>query len=865
MRNLFQYVGLRHLRMKPIRTILTTVGVALGISLFIGIEIINRSTLASFKESIDAVAGKTTLSVSAGEAGFPEDRLEIIEKAPGVKHAVPMVNARAYFSGNTDSTETLVILGVDLLREQSVRTYKTSDEQVIDDPLVFLNQPDSIIITHAFARQHGLKLDSTFELATAHGSRKFTVRGMLSPEGPAKAYGGAIALMDIDGARVTFGKENKLDRVDIVTRDGEDVDQVAQKLSSLLGPGYLVERPESQNEAMSRMVKTYQTMLTFFSSLALLVGLFLVTNSVNIAVAERKREIGTLRALGATRVSILALFLSEAVAMGAVGAFIGAWIGRGIASAMVGMVTGSMSSQYLTRIEVSHLMFGPGEVLRAVLLGAGAAFLAALWPSFRATMIQPLEAMRQRELGEDAAQRGFYRYMPWIGAGLLGFMAITTLLGLPARYGAVDGVDQACSMIGAALLGPWMVASFIKLFRPLVLKFGGTVTRLAQDNLLRSPQRTGSNVMSLMVGLILVIMIAVVNASFSQTLNDWFNRVLRADLLISSTGQIISYQTQPIHEDLGLELARIPGVEAGPDRSAYGLRFIHIPYEGHSLGLKAWDEPDPSLHYSTLDVQDRPVADAGRELFHSNVPTVLVSENFVLHFHKKTGDTIQLDTPTGRIDFKIVGVVVDFASPEGILYMDRVNYKKFWRDSLVSVFGVQLARGADLETVRREIDRRFGKSKNLMVVSNTEIKAQLLNTIDKSFGYTRAIEAAALIVGLLGLLNTLLISVMERMRELGMLRAVGMSRSQLSRMILLEAFIQGGFGALAAVILGSMITYLWITHSLAHILGWLIQFHFPWLSIITTVLVGTGVALIAGYFPARRASNLEIREALEYE
>ena len=851
--------------MKPIRTILTTVGVSLGIALFIAIEIINRSTLSSFKESIDAVAGKAKLSVSAGEAGFPEEKLDVVSVVPGVTHAVPMIETRAYFAGNKDSSETLNILGVDLLREQSVRTYKTSDEQIIDDPLVFLNQPDSIIITHAFAKQHGLKIDDKFDLATAHGMKTFTVRGMLSPEGPAKAYGGAIAIMDVDGARVTFGKENKLDRIDVVTREGEDVDQVAERIRQKLGPGYSVERPETQNENMERLVKTYQVMLTFFSSLALLVGLFLITNSVSIAVAERRREIGTLRALGATRFGILALFLSEAVAMGMIGAFAGAWMGRALASVMVGMVTRSMSSQYLTRIEVAKLLFGPGEIARAVALGGAAAFIAALWPALKATTIHPLEAMRSREVGEEASRRGMYRFAPWIGVGMLGFMAVTTILGLSVRYPLVDSFDQFCAMFGSALLGPAFVGALIRAFRPAVIKSGGTIARLAQDNLLRNPRRTGSNVMSLMVGLILVIMIAVVNVSFRLTLLSWFDRTLRADLLVSSSGRMISYQTQPLHEDLGRELAEIPGVKHSALGGAYGLRFVHVQYGDKQLGLKAFDEPDPAIHYSTYDVQDRPAEVAGHELFHSADPVAFVSENFVLHFHKKTGDQIVIDTPSGRTSFRIVGTVVDFASPEGIIYLDRKLYKKLWRDPLVNIFGVELEQGVNAEKVRHEIDSRLGRAKNLVVVSNMELKDQLVAAVDQSFGYTRAIEAAALLVGLLGLLNTLLISVMERMRELGMLRAVGMSRGQLKRMILQEALVQGGFGAIAAVVLGSLISYLWITHSLAHVLGWMIQFHFPWLAAAGTVLVGTAVALIAGFFPARRASNLEIRDALEYE
>jgi putative ABC transport system permease protein len=243
----------------------------------------------------------------------------------------------------------------------------------------------------------------------------------------------------------------------------------------------------------------------------------------------------------------------------------------------------------------------------------------------------------------------------------------------------------------------------------------------------------------------------------------------------------------------------------------------------------------------------------------------MVSENFRLHFGKKTGDTLELESPTGLVRARIVGVLVDFASPEGVVYMARDSYKRLWRDPLVSAFGIQLQPGFTEDQVRGEIDRRFGRARNLIVVSNAEIKRQMVEVIDQSFTYTRAIEGAALLVGLLGLLNTLLVSVMERMRELGMLRAVGMSRGQMSRMILQEALMQGFFGAAAAVALGVFVAYLWITHSLAYVFGWMIHFYFPWTSVFATLALGTGVAALAGVLPARRASRVEIREALEYE
>ena len=197
--------------------------------------------------------------------------------------------------------------------------------------------------------------------------------------------------------------------------------------------------------------------------------------------------------------------------------------------------------------------------------------------------------------------------------------------------------------------------------------------------------------------------------------------------------------------------------------------------------------------------------------------------------------------------------------------MNRKFYKKYWKDSLVTAFVLNIVDGANLEQVRSEIDRRVGKKWNLVTISNAEFKQQMQQAIERTFAYTKAIEFIALLVGLLGLLNTLLISVMERTRELGMLRAVGATRQQISIMIMIEAVFQGFFGAIVAILLGSYVGKLFVEYSLSSSLGWIVQFHFPRSSIFSTLVTGVIVAVIAGILPSKRASQLNIREALDYE
>jgi putative ABC transport system permease protein len=866
MLNLLRFIGIRNLRRKPLRTFLTTLGVCLGIALFVAVQIINRSTRSSFDENFQSIAGKASLVVTAGEAGLPEDRIEVVARTAGVRQAVPLVEGRTYLLSADGSTETLHVLGIDLLKEQSIRSYRTADDHLIDDPLIFLNQPDSIIITRALAQRRSLGLERSLDLLTSRKTARFVVRGVLSADGPALAYGGALAIMDIDAARLTFGKEGRVDRIDVIVDDGASVDAVAARLRTTLRGGYQVERPSDQSAAMARMVESYQLMMSFFSTLALVVGLFLVVSSANVSVVERRRELGILRALGAARTGILALFLGEAAILGGIGGFFGVWLGRGLAALMLPGALHGLSAQIFTKIAVHRLQFGARDVLQAILVGAVASTAAALWPAHTATRIQPVEAMRNQEVGANAgAARGSYTFR--IGGGLLLWLLVSSAFTRGTPHPALDNLNQISAIVGAALIGPSLVLLLVRLLQRIVAAVGANlmIFRLAGDNLLRNPRRTAGNVMTLMIGLVLVMIIASVAGSVETTMVGWMGRILHADLFVSSSASMASVDVQPLHEDFGKDLALVPGVRVTNGRGAYAIRFVHVQYQGQQLGLKAFDEPSPSTGLAIFDVLDRPAAAAARDLFSSRHPTVMVSESFVRHFKKKTGDTIELETPSGPLRAEIVGVMVDFVSNVGVFYLNRSLYKQHWSDPLVSGFGLELEPGADPDAVRRDIDRLYGRQMKLVIASSAELKAELLGMIRKGFANTDAIELAALVVGLTGMLNTLLISVMERRREIGMLRAIGMSRRQVTRMILGEAMIQGGLGAVVAVAMGTWIASLWIRTSLTSILGLKVDFHFPRESIVTTVLIGLLVAAMAGLYPSRRAARIQIKEALDYD
>jgi putative ABC transport system permease protein len=370
------------------------------------------------------------------------------------------------------------------------------------------------------------------------------------------------------------------------------------------------------------------------------------------------------------------------------------------------------------------------------------------------------------------------------------------------------------------------------------------------------------DVLSLMIGLMLVIIMSIIQHSFKTSIGDWNDRTLRSDLWVSSIGRVLTVDVQPLAETLGAEIDRISGVDVIDDKGARGFRIVHHTYAGKQIVLKALEPQHPRVGNAWFDVIDRPVADAARALFDAKRPAVMVSQNFATHFGKRLGDTLELDTPSGKHSFEIVGTAVDYGSPEGVLYMSREVYKERWRDPLVTGFAVEVAPGFTHEGVKASIDAKLGE-RGLVATMNRELRAQFDEVMDESFGYTKAIELAALGVGLLGLLTTLLMSIFDRMREMGMLRAIGMSRRQLVAMVACEATLLGLFGGAVAALLGAYIAKLWVVSSLATSLGWIVRVHVPYLALVTTLATGLFVGVIAGLLCARRVATLDIRVALE--
>src|SRR5688572_29677011 len=392
---LLRLISWPYFRKHVLRTVLTTAGIVLGVAVFVGMHTANRTVLQGFAQTVDRIAGKTQLQVTAGESGFGEDVLETVQSASTVRVAVPIIEV--VVESNIKGEGNLLVLGVDMTGDRSLRDYdlESDADAGIDDPLIFLAQPDSIILSKELAGRHNIGVGSQLPLGTVDGRRTFTVRGIIQSSGLASAFGGNIAVMDIYAAQHMFGRGRTFDRIDVALKDDATLADAEREIGALVGAGFDVQPPSGRGQQFESMLASYSLMLSISSAFALFIGMFIIYNSFSIAVTERRSEIGILRAIGATQGQIRWLFLGESAAIGVIGSLAGLAVGllmaRGIAFG-IGALIGDV---YRIGQSVEEVVVSPTLLVLSFGIGVVTSLVAAALPARSAARLDPIQALQK--------------------------------------------------------------------------------------------------------------------------------------------------------------------------------------------------------------------------------------------------------------------------------------------------------------------------------------------------------------------------------------------------------------------------------------------------------------------------------------
>jgi len=847
---------LRNFREEPVRSFLTAVGVALGVALVVSVQVANHAALESFRDSIDRVAGRATLAVTSHGSDFDENLLATLAPTRGFGQMFPVVEGRLALAAAPK--ESLLLLGVDLMRDRQVRTIQvTGPDGRAPGRAEFLENlahPDRLFLPQSFAQAHGLKAGDRADFIANGRVVSLQVAGLLSGDGVGGAYAGQLAVMDIAAAQHQLGLEGRLTRIEWIPRHEGDQENLAQAIRKNLPTDVELEAPAARNDQVDKMLKAFRANLTALSLVSLLVGAFLAYNSMSIAVLRRVREIGTLRTLGVTATQVRRLLLAESSILAGVGTLSGLYLGKAAGWAVTRAVGTTISNLYLPTPLGDRIPASAGEWVWA-LAGFLLIVLSTVPVARAASRVAPGLAVRAGS-GEAGFQRQAW---VWAGVGAGLWVAAALLARLPAIGGLPWGgyASAFCLLTGAAALTPIFLWVTQRAAKPVFERLFPVEAVMASRNLLSGLNRSSLAVGALVMGAALMVSVGIMVGSFRSTVELWIGQTLKADLYVRSGPPSARFESfldpEVVEKAKGLD--SVAAVDA--------FRGFDYDYQGDQVLVGSGDSK-VLAEYGRLLFTD------GREskLVLERLPgrlAAVASEPLANRFHLKVGDFFPLRTPSGEVPLEIAGIYYDYANERGTLVMDRGTYLSLYHDPRVNNLAIYLKPGVGAETGRQALMAALGSSEQLFIRSNGELRREVLKIFDQTFAITGAMELIALVVAVLGILATLTALIIERSTEIAILRYVGATRFQVQAMVVWEAGLLGSLGCALGAGVGGVLALLLIKVINLQSFGWTIRLMLPWSFLVSSLgLVGMAT-LLAGFYPARVASRMATQRAVSEE
>jgi putative ABC transport system permease protein len=852
-------------RSAPGRVASTVVAVALGVALASGILLVAEELPAALEASVEAVVGRADLQVVARSgAGLDEALLPRIAAVPGVAVAAPVVTVPSFF--DDDTSEQVTIWGVDLLNESALRLYGMAPggggggRVDLDDPLVFASRPDSAIAPPGLLERRGLRKGDAVRLATPAGARSLVVRGVFSGEDSRRNRSTGILVMDVYSAQLLFDMAGRFTHVDVLLEPGASHAAVRDRIASVLAGAASVVAAGAHNTTARSMLEGARLIIRAMSLSGILLAALLTYNRLSTIFFARRWEVGVSRALGASpRVATLEL-LKEALLVGTIGALVGTAAAWGIAYAMEGVVSRVAEVVMSVAMPELHVGLRPGALAFGALLGILATVAGALSPARQAGRAPVASVLRGRGLDAttplDAA--GVHRSSSrrWAVPVVLA-TACAILLWVESRTHAAAGgfAAIALAIFAVASLARPLLELLVGPWTPVMARLAGPVGRIAMRDLARSAQRSAGSVRLIAVGLGIVLWFQMLATSFETSNARLMAGSRHADLIVASAYDVGS-ETALLSETILDELRRIPGVAAvGGERGLFGADFGLSAFDAAQLRdprLTAWTAARPISEEALAHVA------AGR--------AVLVTPGFSVHHGVGVGDDVVLPSPTGPVRLPVAGLATaSVYSNKGDVLIAREAYRRSWRDSAITRAHLALEPGHAVAEVRGRILRALGERHRLRLLTKDELVDHYKGVVRDAAALLHPMSLIAGVVVVLGIADALLATVLDRTRELGMMRALGASPQTVGRFVLVQAVVLCTLGALLAPLLALALGFALLDVTSISVIGWPVETAIAPGAAVLVLAAALAAALAGAALPAWRATRIAPADALRAE
>ncbi len=852
---------LRSLWARPSRTILTLSAIVLGVAVILAISITNLSTLDAITTLFSEASGKAHLVITsqdAGEGGFPEIALRRIVTMPDVGTTVPSVQAQTSLSTEGSSPMDisffgavaggLTLYGIDPALDVEAREYKLTDGRFLSADL----DARHVVLVEDYAHDKDIQVGDDVQLVTPQGVEKVRVVGLISKEGAGQLNNGAFGVLPLRAAQRIFDRVGDLDQIDIVAApqatSAVRLDELKGNLQARLGDEYVVTYPAARGRRVTQMLDGYQMGFNFFGVVALFVGAFLIFNAFSMTVVERTREIGMLRTVGMTRRQVMEQILAEATVLGCLGSLLGVGAGLLLARGLIRMM------ELLLAQEVREVHVPLPGLVTSVVVGISMTLIATAIPAWQAGRIAPLEALRVR----GNPHRPWILRRGWMLGGALLFLSYLLLYPFPLPPAIQDRFGHAVALgvlLGGTFLIPILFRGWERVVRPLVRRLYGNEGELGSRNALRAELRTMLTVAALMIGVAMILSIRAVTGAFQVDIRTWLDSYIGGDLYV--------HGSYPLRTDLAPRLEAVEGVAAAAPIRYFGVERVAPDGTNEALSFMAVDPASYSRVTSFVFAADQ--GDPARLLERLAAgDAVFISSVLSEKYGLDQGDGIRLRTRRGPRDFHIAGVVVDFYNRGMVVQGSWKDMRRYFRLDDVSAFLLSVDPAYAVEEVQMRVDRLHGQRRHLTIDSNAALSGRALGLLDQTGGLFDVLALIAMIVGALGVINTLTMNVLERTQEVGMLRSLGMTRWQVAKMILAEAGMMGFAGGAFGLVFGLLMSRV-VLQAMNAVTGYALSYVVPVQGVLVSLVIALVVSQLAALWPARRAARINILEAIQFE
>ena len=837
--------SLRFLLKHPWHFLLSILGVALGVAMVISIDLSNSSAQRAFSLSAEALTGKATHQIQ-GSGDFLSDQVyRDLRLTAGYRNSAPVIDGYGRVQG---LDRTFQILGVDPIAEGPFRDFSSQDGG-IDLAKFITGQPTAVIsdqVLEDLAKNIGDSLQVSvggrpFDLLIAGAIATANQRSQQALE--------SVLLVDINTAQQLFDMDGQLSRIDLLIPDENEEAILASLLAGLPESTRLVSSG-SRTDTLSQMTRAFELNLQALSLLALLVGMFLIYNTMTFSVVQRLPLIGRLRALGVTKSEVLSMIVKEAVLIGLIGTILGITAGIGLAQFLLGLVTQSINDLYFV-LSVQELTIELIPVLKAVTLGLGATLLAAFWPAREAAEAEVSTVLRRSSSESRLAQRLPSLALTGLAVGLVGGgILLFPNGGIIAGYSSLLFV-----IIGFSLLIPALMVGLSALIRPILGALNGLIGKMSVRGVVTELSRTSLAVAALVVAVAASVGVGVMVDSFRVTVVSWLESQLQADIYVQppsavarkADAQLQAELVQIFKETEGV--ASVHSVFSEDVMTTFGSSNLVTT----SLGAKA------SESYQTKEIQDGFWEQFAQE------EVIMISEAYAYRFGIGMGDSLGIMTDKGMQSFPIQAIYFDYASDMGTITMNRSLYDRYFDNRAISGLALYADDKTEVDVlVNRLRDRAVGVQE-VFIRSNKGLREASIEIFDRTFTVTVVLRLLAVVVAFVGILSSLMALQLERAREHAVLRANGMTPGQLWNYVITQTGVMGVIAGVLSIPLGLLISYVLVYVINLRSFGWTLEFMVSPSLLIQALGLAVGAALLAGIYPSWKMARANPADALRSE